>query len=97
MADSRNTGSLVYTNEQRGFRYTDSDYVFTGSKVSVDGAMTAVDNGSIQKNGQYNGYFNVRMENAEPKVNVGDVPLSEYATIMPMISDLVTALATVQE
>lgn len=92
MEDTTNAGTLTYTSEKKGFRYVDGDYTLTGDKIIVGGAMTEVQNGNIQKDGSYYGYYNVRMDGGEPKLSAGDIPLSEYQTVMGKITELVGAL-----
>ena len=89
---AKNAGTLTYTSEKKCFRYVDGEYTLTGDKVVNNGVMTEVQNGNIQKDGTYSGYFSVRMDGAEPKPNIGDVPLSEYPTVIGKIAELIKAL-----
>ena len=92
MADVKNAGTLTYTSEKKSFRYVDGEYVLTGDKVVNNGVMSEVQNGSIQKNSSYSGYFNIRMDGVEPRTNIGDVPLAEYAAVIGKIAELIQAL-----
>ena len=89
---AKNAGTLTYTSEKKVFRYVDGEYTLTGDKVVNNGVMTEVQNGNIQKDGTYSGYFSVRMDGTEPKPNIGDVPLSEYPAVVALIAELIQAL-----
>lgn len=89
---AKNAGTLTYTSEKKVFRFVNGEYALTGDKVVDNGVMTDVQNGNIQKNGTYSGYFSVRMNEAEPKPNIGDVPLSEYPAVVALIAELIEAL-----
>ena len=89
---AKNAGTLTYTSEKKSFRYVDGEYTLAGDKVVNNGVMTEVQNGNIQKDGTYSGYFSIRMDGVEPKPNIGDVPLAEYAAVIGKIAELIQAL-----
>lgn len=94
MASTANTeGVLVYTNESKGFKYTEGDYELTGNKVAQNGVMTSVEGGSVQKNGTYIGNFYVRIENGTPKISLTNLDASEFIAVFGIISNLLTKLA----
>lgn len=93
MPTTNTEGVLVYTNESRGFKYTEGSYELTGNKVSQNSVMKSVDGGTVMKDGAYLGNFNVRIEASNPKISVNNIEADDFIEVFTAISNLLTKLA----
>lgn len=93
MPTTNTEGVLVYTNESRGFKYTEGEYELTGNKVSQNSVMKSVDGGTVMKAGEYLGNFNVRFESSKPKFSVNNIDADDYLAVFTALTNLLAKLA----
>lgn len=88
-----NTATLTYTTEVKGFIYEDETYKLTGNKTTDSlGVFCSVDNGSIQKGGNYIGGYYARIENGKVRLSISDLDPEDYIAVYNLIHDLIEEL-----
>lgn len=88
--------TLTFGQESQKFTYVDGDYTLTGSKVTDDGTMTAVDSGKVVKSDSALGNFYIKFGETFT-YNVSLSQESEWSAVNTKVIALIAALRAAEQ